>query len=223
MARICGVVLVSLIAVQATRSSTLWGQEADPAPSEGAELGEEARTETPDASTPVASGSEAESPEAANAEATGDDSEMVPSAEPDVSLIDEFLNGSSRENITAKAGAFYTEAAVLENPFGRFEGKEAIVKHLSKLYGGINTVSFEIKEEFVSGEETVALWTMSLSHKDLNNGDIIMVEGVSHVRFENGKALTQHDYYDAGALVYEHTPLIGRLVRWVKGKIVGSD
>jgi len=38
---------------------------------------------------------------------------------------------------------------------------------------------------------------------------------VSHVAFEE-RVTYQRDYFDAGAMVYEHVPLFGWIVRWIK-------
>jgi limonene-1,2-epoxide hydrolase len=138
------------------------------------------------------------------------------------SPIDEFLNGTTSDNLKAKVDKFYAKDAEVVDPFGTFEGKDEVLAHLEKLYDGLESVSYEIKAEFVSGDETVALWTMTLLHKRLKSGETITVDGVSHVRFVDGKAVQQRDYYDLGALLYENTPVVGGMVRWVKGKAEGK-
>lgn len=194
--------------------------EGEAAPAESETAPAEGEAVPAEGSAPVEGIAPVEGEAAAPAEAAEVDPAMV-SAEEHGSAIDEFFNGSSKENIKERTAEFYAVDAVLEDPFGKFEGREAIAQHLAALYDGIESITFEIKSEFVSGDETVALWTMTLAHGKLNGGEPITVDGVSHVRFAVGKAVAQRDYYDLGALLYENTTIVGRIVRWVKSKAAG--
>lgn len=46
----------------------------------------------------------------------------------------------------------------------------------------------------------------------------IVVVGCSHLRFHSLVA-HQRDYFDAGALIYENIPLLGAIVRRIKGLV----
>ncbi|MCX9458441.1 hypothetical protein IG604_22205 [Vibrio cholerae] len=49
------------------------------------------------------------------------------------------------------------------------------------------------------------------------------MEGASHLRLEGERIIFQRNYYDMGAMLYEHIPLISRVVHYMKGKIAGFN
>jgi len=134
------------------------------------------------------------------------------------SPLDDFLADLSSANLTQKAEQYYNPAATYEDPFGRWQGRDALAAHLNALLGSLQTVSLDVTSEFVSGDETVALWTMTFTHSRLHGGEPLEMHGVSHVKLLDGKIISQRDYYDLG-IIYENLPFIGRIVRWVKGRI----
>lgn len=70
----------------------------------------------------------------------------------------------------------------------------------------------------------MVLWKMIMIAKKLNKGKPVTVEGDSHIRFggAEGKAVYHRDYFDVGAMVYEHVPIVGGLTRYVKKKLHGN-
>jgi ketosteroid isomerase-like protein len=171
------------------------------------------------AAAPLAGQVETDPGAAAEEEGLADDDEEDAALGATPSVIDAFFNDLQLANVQQKVEGFYAPIAAYEDPMGRYEGRDQILAHLKDLLGGVQSLGVDVKEEFVSGDETVALWTMTLSHKDLRSGEPLTVDGVTHIRMAGGLVTYQRDYYDLGALVYENVPVVGALVRWVKGKL----
>ncbi len=149
-----------------------------------------------------------------------DGSEPAPDSQ-QASRVGEFYDGLGKESIAAKVEAMFDPAATLDSPFGQYKGRAAIIDYYQEILAEVEELRVEIKEEFVSGEETVALWTMTLKHPKVKGGELLVVEGVSHVRYVGGRVAAQRDYFDLGQ-VYENTSYVGVVVRWVKKKILGE-
>ena len=47
----------------------------------------------------------------------------------------------------------------------------------------------------------------------------IILPGVSYLTFEDGKIREQRDYYDLGAMLYEHVPLVGYVIDKIKQRL----
>jgi hypothetical protein len=62
-------------------------------------------------------------------------------------------------------------------------------------------------------------WTMSYRHPRLKQGEPILVHGCSHLLWTDNKVFQHRDFFDAGALLYEHLPVMGRMIRWLKGRL----
>jgi len=61
---------------------------------------------------------------------------------------------------------------------------------------------------------------MSYRHPQLNRGRLISLEGCSLLRWNaEGKVERHRDYFDAGALIYQHVPLLGSAIRWLQRRL----
>jgi limonene-1,2-epoxide hydrolase len=135
------------------------------------------------------------------------------------SKIYDFFNDTNAGNLKAKVEAFYGPTIEFEDPFTKLQGRAAVLAYYTKLFADVKELTFDIKTEFQSGDETVAVWTMTMKHPAVAGGETVIVDGVSYVRFEGDKAVYHRDYFDAGAMVYEHVPIVGSIVRYVKGRV----
>lgn len=139
--------------------------------------------------------------------------------EPPASVIESFFNDLNASTVGQKAEAMMAQTMIFEDPFGRFDGRDKTLEHLKNVLGDMQTINVDVKEEFVSGEETVALWTMTFTNKHLKGGEPVSFDGVTRVRVQNNRIVMQTNQFDLGAAFYEHVPVVGWLVRWVKGKV----
>lgn len=136
--------------------------------------------------------------------------------------IDKFYDGLTSENVSARLAALYSPSVQFSNPFVTITGTEAVQDHYVQLYANMTSFELEITEEFLSGQETVLIWEANFVHPKLKGGEKVMISGVSHLTFANDLIISQKDYFDAGAVVYENVTLVGRIVKWVKGRVIGS-
>lgn len=153
---------------------------------------------------------DADSPSAAGA---AEEAEQGPS------LLTEFYHGITADNLRQKVEGLYTMSAVREDPIGSFEGRDRILAYYQSLFEGMSSLEVDVKDEFLSGDETIAVWQMRVKHAGLGSEPVV-IDGVSHLRVQSGRIVFQRDYFDLGAAVYEHVTLVGSIVRWVKAKLL---
>ena len=60
---------------------------------------------------------------------------------------------------------------------------------------------------------------MRLRHKTLAPKRDILLNGVSVLHYRQDLIHYQRDYYDLGAMVYEQIPILGAVIRKIKGQI----
>ncbi len=66
------------------------------------------------------------------------------------------------------------------------------------------------------------VWRMDLRARGLKRGELVQLDGVSHIRFNADNLVDYHrDYFDMGQFVYEHVPVLGWAVRRVKKRLEG--
>ncbi len=106
-------------------------------------------------------------------------------------------------------------------PLRELQGVEAMREHLSGLFARITYIGFEFHQCQDIGEDQALLrWTLTYSNPRLKRGLPIEVSGCSYLRHRNGRAYRQIDYYDTGALLYEHVPLLGQMIAWIKTRLL---
>ena len=112
----------------------------------------------------------------------------------------------------------YSHDVVFQDPFRRISGLPALTEYFAELYRHLESSSFVFEDDIVQGNSAVLAWTMSLKHPRLRGGDVVTVPGSTHIRFRD-KVTYHRDYFDAGAMLYEHLPLIGLVIRTIKERV----
>lgn len=113
----------------------------------------------------------------------------------------------------------YHENAVFIDPVHRVDGIGGIESYFSKLLPSLNYCRF-IFEDIVETDDIVFVsWVMEFSHQKLARGEEISVKGTSRLVFNNEKIISHIDYYDMGAMLYEHVPVLGRVVIWLRKRL----
>lgn len=114
----------------------------------------------------------------------------------------------------------YTEDVEFHDPVHTLHGRLALRRYLSGLYRHCRSVAFHYTEENVTDNGAAIAWLMTLSHPRLAGGREIEVRGITMVRFTD-RIYYQEDFYDLGSLLYQHVPVLGRIIRYIKGRLAG--
>lgn len=111
----------------------------------------------------------------------------------------------------------YSEDIRFQDPLGAVEGLDALTRYFAGSYTNVISCHFAFENAVVQDSFATIPWVMHLRHKRILGGREIQVAGISHVEIRVGKICYHRDYFDAGQLLYENLPVIGRFIRWVKG------
>lgn len=120
----------------------------------------------------------------------------------------------------------YGADILFQDPFRKVKGLAQLTAYYEDMLQGLTECRFEydqlLKSESCEKKhnEVVLFWTMYLQHPKLAGAKTIVVPGNSHLKFSD-KVFYHRDYYDAGAMIYEHVPLLGFGVRRIKKRLEG--
>ena len=126
-------------------------------------------------------------------------------------------------NLTRDAVTFdnfatvYSEDIVFIDPAHEVHGLEQLVTYSQSMYDNVIECRFEFTGLIESERSAVLTWNMVLQHPKLNKGKTIEVPGCSHVEFNEHHITYHRDYFDLGAMIYERVPLLGSIIRKIKG------
>jgi hypothetical protein len=116
----------------------------------------------------------------------------------------------------SRIGTLYAVDARFKDPFNEVVGVAAITRIFAHMFATVESPRFVVTTRIVQGCEAMLGWDF---HLRLRGRDIV-IRGVSHLRFDAGGRVTLHrDYWDAAEELYERLPLIGALMRWLRGRL----
>lgn len=121
--------------------------------------------------------------------------------------------------------SFYHQEIAFADPVHQVNGLEQVKDYLENSIKNVDYCHFNFTDELFNDEGGYLSWQMSFAHPKLNDGAEIVVPGVTHLKFAQGESedestISEHtDYYDMGALVYEHVPVMGWLTSKVKDRM----
>lgn len=119
----------------------------------------------------------------------------------------------------AKVRDIYSEDIEFVDPVKRLSGADALEGYFRDLLANVSHCRFDITHTIHGQDDVCLTWTMYFAHPKLANGKELTLDGISQMRLANNKIAFQRDYYDLGAMLYEHLPLVGKLIRWLKSRL----
>ncbi|KNC67824.1 nuclear transport factor 2 family protein [Pseudoalteromonas ardens] len=109
------------------------------------------------------------------------------------------------------------------DPLHGINGLTNLSTYFSDMYSNVISCQFDIHHSLSQGDQAALYWTMRYRHNRLGKGQEICVEGHSYLKVQDGKVIMHRDYFDAGSLLYEHIPLMGMGIRWLKARVSGEQ
>jgi hypothetical protein len=114
----------------------------------------------------------------------------------------------------------YSEDVQFRDPLHAVNGLNKLTEYFDGMMDDLLECRFEFHHslEVIERGEAVLFWTMHYRHKKIAGGKPLQLTGNSHLLF-NDKVYYHRDYFDAGSMLYEHLPLLGIAIRYVKKRI----
>lgn len=115
--------------------------------------------------------------------------------------------------------SLYSDDIVFADPLHEVHGLPELHRYFEQLYSNVSQLGFDFHgfDQTAEGEGYLR-WTMSFRHPRLASGKLIQVPGCSHLMWRE-KVYRHRDYFDAGALLYEHLPVLGGVISWLKRRM----
>lgn len=124
------------------------------------------------------------------------------------------------KNNLHRVGEIYAPEVHFSDPLHNVHGLQAMKDYFGELYANIQDLRFEFHQcESMTAGQGLLRWTMTYRHPRLAGGRPVSVDGCSCIFFRDELVYRHIDYFDAGALIYEHVPLLGSIIRWLKRRL----
>ncbi|MEQ9547732.1 MAG: nuclear transport factor 2 family protein [Marinobacter sp.] len=127
----------------------------------------------------------------------------------------ELFNSLDAGNLDQLASV-YSETVKFQDPLCSVSGLDHLTRYFADAYANVMSCQFDFGEPVIAGGKVAIPWVMRLRHKRIRRGREIHVDGMSNLVIYSGKVTHHRDYFDAGQLLYEHLPLVGRVIRSIR-------
>jgi len=132
----------------------------------------------------------------------------------------ETYNTLQKDNLDT-LGLIYDENIRFIDPAHEIHGLPHLIDYFAGLYSSLDHISFDFTQQLCMNNDCTVQWVMTFSHPKLARGRDIEVAGISALHLlQNGKVDMHRDYFDLGAMLYEHLPILGGLVRNIKRRLI---
>ncbi|MEM7465707.1 MAG: nuclear transport factor 2 family protein [Pseudomonadota bacterium] len=118
-----------------------------------------------------------------------------------------------------KLAEVYSEDVAFVDPVSAHHGLDSVNAYFKRMLLNCQFCIFEIQSSQALGDTGHVSWTMRFQHRHLRGGKPIEVQGFSLLNFERGRINRQQDYYDMGAMIYEHVPVLGPIVSALRRRL----
>ena len=114
--------------------------------------------------------------------------------------------------------ALYTQDIEFRDPLHTILGILALKSYMTNLYATSRDIRFEYTDELYGENWATISWLMHFRHPSLAGGKLISVRGITQIRFTD-RIFYHEDFYDLGAMIYQHVPILGRIIRFINQRI----
>lgn len=116
----------------------------------------------------------------------------------------------------ARLDRFYTEDAFFKDPFNEVRGLAAIRAIFAHMFDSLEAPRFRVLDVVAQDAQCFLTWDFDFALR----GRPQRIHGASHLRLaEDGRVAYHCDYWDAAEQLWEKVPLLGAVLRWLRGRL----
>jgi hypothetical protein len=124
------------------------------------------------------------------------------------------------ERIASTIGAVYGSEVWFDDNLKVVRGREALERYLIETTRSVESCTVEVLDVARSGCEFYLRWQMEIRSPRLKKSRPLLSFGMSHLRYDaDGRIILHRDFWDAAGGLFEHLPVIGTIIRRIKGRL----
>jgi hypothetical protein len=112
----------------------------------------------------------------------------------------------------------YTQDIEFKDPVHNLKSIFQLKQYFEHSSANLLSCDFSYDSDVIGENNAYLTWNMTITHKKINNSQPVTVRGMTEIRFTQ-KIFYHEDSYDVGAMVYQHIPLIGGLIKRINKRI----
>jgi hypothetical protein len=143
------------------------------------------------------------------------DSEVARSG---VERFREFFADVTPESVRRLGPELYAQDVWFNDTLKTLRGRGEVEAYFLKTAEHVDFIRAEVVDSAVSGRNCYVRWVMDVRFKGAK--EPVRTVGMTLLRFDSeGRVVLHQDFWDSSAGFYEHLPVLGGVIRWIKSKI----
>ena len=135
-----------------------------------------------------------------------------------IARFDAFFADVTVESIRSQIDGFYAPDVYFNDTLKTLRGRPAVEAYFMRMPQHTDFVRGKILDHSRSGTNHYVRWILDVRYKGAK--ETVRTMGVTLLRFDKDGCVVLHqDFWDSSAGFYEHLPVLGGIVRWIKSKI----
>jgi hypothetical protein len=121
-------------------------------------------------------------------------------------------------NTLVRLPQVYSPTIIFKDPIHQLQGITALNQYFASFCNSDMICEFEIYNEIISHDQAFFQWQMHYQHPRVKSGKPLTLNGGTLIKF-NTKIVYHEDFYDMGAMIYQHLPALGWAVKKINSHI----
>jgi hypothetical protein len=135
-----------------------------------------------------------------------------------IKRFEDFFGDITVENVRAKAPGLFAPDVYFNDTLKTLRGRDSVEAYFLKTTEHAEFVRAKVVDVSHSGGNYYLRWVMDVRFK--GSKETSRTIGVTLLRFDREGRVTLHqDFWDSASGFYEHLPVLGGVMRWIKSKI----
>lgn len=119
---------------------------------------------------------------------------------------------------TGLLSELYDDNILFIDPLHRIEGLPALQSYFEGMYRNVIDIRFDYLNTWDQDGEAMLRWQMDFRHPKLKNGSSIILPGATFLQYKDKVTLHQ-DYFDSNQMIFDHAPVLGSVLGWLKNRL----
>lgn len=132
-----------------------------------------------------------------------------------------FYRDFGKADLTALAD-IYHPLVVFQDPVHAVDGIAALRGYFESSRANLRHCSFDFNHRAIQDDTGFFQWRMDYAHPRIQRGKTQCLRGCTLIRARRNKIVYHEDFYDLGAMLYEHVPVLGWAIRKIKLRIANG-
>ena len=124
-------------------------------------------------------------------------------------------------NTLIELPSLYAPEIIFKDPIHQLQGLTALRTYFASFLNPEMQCKFEFTHQLLGQNEAFFQWQMHYRHPRLKAGKALTIDGGTLIKF-NSHIYYHEDFYDMSAMLYQHIPVLGWVVKKINKSLVSK-